>query len=45
MLGNAMENMTPEQLKQMVKSPMFRDAMGEEADNVEGLIEDPDMLK
>lgn len=29
----------------MVKSPMFREAMGEEAENVEKLIEDPDMLK
>ena len=37
--------MTPEQLKTLVKSPMFRDAMGDEADNVEKMCEDPEMMK
>ena len=37
--------MTPEQLKTLVKSPMFRDAMGDEADNVEKMCEDPETMK
>ena len=45
MFSQAMDNMTPEQLKQMVKSPMFREAMGDEADNVEKLCEDPETMK
>lgn len=35
--------MTPEQIKTMVKSPMFRQMMGDEADNIEKMIQDPNM--
>ena len=43
MFSNAMNGMSTDQLKKMVKSPMFREAMGDEADNVEKLMDDPAM--
>ena len=38
--------MNEEQLKQMVNSPMFQNMMGDEADNIKGMIDkDPSMIK
>lgn len=37
--------MTPEQLKQMVNSPMFKDMMGDEAENISKMMENKDTQK